>query len=121
MSRILRTFAALIDFSKVDDYKSQYLVMAMAIRKDGVIVYSSNGATTVPAQDRLKVKVAHAEQRISRKIDTGAEVYVARLFRTGEWALSKPCKSCETMLRARGVRRVYYTIAEHEYGVLDWK
>ena len=61
----------------------------------------------------------HAEARLCRKLDYYGEVFVAR--RTSEgYRLAKPCPRCEARLRSRRVRRVYYTISNNEYGVLDY-
>lgn len=120
MSSVLRHFEMLIAREWSDEYKSQYHVMSMGLRRDGTIVYSSNGAAVFPPAERLVVKVAHAEQRLARKLDKGAEVYVVRLTRDGEMALARPCPSCQTVLKARGVRRVCYSIGPREFGVLKF-
>ena len=36
-------------------------------------------------------------------------VYVARLDKTGSYAMAKPCKCCQQMLREAGIKTVYYT------------
>jgi hypothetical protein len=120
VSAILRRFDDLIDHAWHTEYKSLYHVMAMGMRRDGTIVYSSNGAAVFPPAEKLVVKVAHAEQRIARKLDKGADVYVVRLTRHKELAMARPCPSCHTVLRAKGVRRVYYSIAPREFGVLTF-
>jgi tRNA(Arg) A34 adenosine deaminase TadA len=120
MSLTLRRFNSLIEYAWHPDYKSVYHIMAMGIRKDGTVVFSNNGAAVFPPADKLIVKIAHAEQRISRKLDKGAEVYVVRLTRDKQLAMARPCSTCYTVLRARGVKRVYYSIAPGEYGVLEF-
>ena len=88
---------------------------AVGIRSDGTIVTSYNGC----AENRKPP--AHAEARLAKKLDVGAVVYVARTRRdNGEIAMAKPCAHCENALRHRGVRKVVYTIAENEYGTIEF-
>lgn len=90
-----------------------YLVGAVAVRRDGALVRSRNGAPKYPNQP------SHAEARLAAKLDVGATVWVARITRGGIVALAKPCPNCETLLRRRGVRRVIYTTGPDSYGVMD--
>lgn len=72
--------------------------------------------------ERLLRRISiHAEMDAVRQCGDphGTTLYVARLGRNGKVSLSKPCKNCEKELAALGVRRVIYTISEHEYGVLN--
>ena len=48
----------------------------------------------------------------------GLDAYVARLTKPGKISMARPCDSCMTMLRLAGIRRVYWTIDEHNYGEL---
>lgn len=92
-----------------------FLLGAVAVRNDGALVSSVNSVAHEPN------RLLHAEYRISSKIDKGSTVYVARIrLLNGEFACSKPCFSCEKVLRTRKVDRVYYTISNDEYGVLDF-
>jgi len=116
---VTRNFQILVDRTWHSDYRSQYLVLAMGIRRDGVRVFATNGAAIHPPELELKIRVAHAEQRLAQKLDSGSVVYVVRLLRNGIHAMAKPCGTCERILRARGVKRAYYTIAPNEFGVLD--
>lgn len=88
-----------------------YLLGAVGVRKDGAIVSAFNGS------DYLPNRMAHAEYRLCKKLDAGATVYVARVMRSsGEFGMSKPCPDCMRALTARHVKKIYYTIAENEYG-----
>jgi tRNA(Arg) A34 adenosine deaminase TadA len=93
--------------------KRNFLVGAVGIRSDGTLVAAVNSIVQVPTPS------AHAESRLCRKLDYGATVYVARITKTGDIALSKPCPRCEGALRAHGVKKVYYTIGNTEHGVMD--
>jgi tRNA(Arg) A34 adenosine deaminase TadA len=93
--------------SKRDD-KRQYWIGAVGKRSDGTLVFSSNGPT--PKPDRC----SHAEYKLTKKLDYGAIVYVARVLRNGDFAMAKPCANCVRALQSKRVKRVYYTIANNE-------
>ena len=96
------------------DNNKSYLLAAIVKRKDGAVVVSLNSLTITPQP------AAHAEAKVLRKADAGCELYVARVLRaSGDWACAAPCPRCQALIRARGVKRVYYTIAPNEYGVWD--
>lgn len=90
-----------------------YLFGAVALRSDGAIVTSTNIRTQTPEHS------AHAEYRLLKKAGRGSTIWVARIDRQGDWAMAKPCPKCQTLIKNKGVERVYYTIAPDEYGV--WK
>jgi len=89
-----------------------YRIGCLGIRRDGTIVYSRN------LRNRDKNPRGHAEARLSRKLDYGAEVFIARIDCDGYWRNARPCKSCLAFLRQKRVRRIYYSINNKEYGVL---
>jgi tRNA(Arg) A34 adenosine deaminase TadA len=90
-----------------------YWLGAAAVRSDGTVVTSSNG----PAPD--KMREVHAEYRISKKLDYGATVYVARVrIVDGEFGNARPCPDCQNALKAKKVKKVFYTISNIEYGVM---
>ena len=43
----------------------------------------------------------------------GADVYVCRINKKGEFRNSKPCAMCHSALKHVGVRRVYYTVSDN--------
>ena len=55
--------------------------------------------------------------KIDEKIDSW-NVAVARVLANGDWALARPCKNCQTCMKRKGVKRVYYTISPGEYGTM---
>ncbi len=91
----------------------QYRIGAVGIRKDGAIVCSSNIPHRTPRPE------AHAESRLSRKLDWGATVYVVRVLSTGRLSVARPCKNCEAALRRKGVKKVVYSISDTEHGVME--
>ena len=92
--------------------EKHFLLGAVAVRQDGAIV----AATNIRTQDREHS--AHAEYRVLKKAGIGATLWVARIDRYGQWAMAKPCSKCQTLIKNKRVKRVYYTISPNEYGVL---
>lgn len=91
-----------------------FLLGAVGLRADGVFVSSRN----IAAPDL--VPQHHAEARLVRKLTPNSYVWVARVSRkNGDWCLAKPCPGCQRLLRSSGVKRVVYTIAPGEWGVID--
>jgi hypothetical protein len=86
---------------------------AVGRRNDGALVASSNGPSPFPAPD------AHAEARLTHKLNPGSTVWVSRVRRDGTLGMARPCPSCERRLRAAGVSRVVYTISDTEHGVIN--
>jgi tRNA(Arg) A34 adenosine deaminase TadA len=106
--RLLDVAAAL---ALAEKGRKNFRLGAVIKRLDGAIVTATNHHTKFPNPS------AHAEARALRKADWGCVLYVARVTADGGWALSKPCKRCQAIIRNRGVKKVYYTIGPNEYGV----
>ena len=88
---------------------------AVAIRSDGAVVKSPNCTNKSPNH------LSHAEARVVRKLDYDAPaVFVIRIRRDNlKLALSKPCFDCMKKMISKNVQRVFYSIGEGEYGVID--
>jgi len=94
--------------------KRSFLLGAVAERKDGTIVKARNSPTIVP--DRQ----AHSEFRLCKKLDYGATVYIARVKLDGSGSgMARPCADCMRALKAKKVKRVYFTIDPETYGFWD--
>jgi deoxycytidylate deaminase len=114
--------ARMIATSKKD--RRSFLVGACAVRKDGIVVCSPNGPARImnDTKDRRYFPEAHAEYRVSQKLDVGAYVYVLRVRRGDKKiCLAKPCKTCQVMMKARGVKKVFYSVSEDENGNIIWR
>jgi tRNA(Arg) A34 adenosine deaminase TadA len=100
--------------SKMD--RRSFLLGAIGIRNDGVMVRSLNSPT------ENKNRKAHAECKLCRKLDYGAEaVYVARVrFDNFQFGMARPCSSCRKILKTKKVKKVFYTISQSSYGVIDF-
>ncbi len=46
---------------------------------------------------------------LSRDVTSGADIYVCRINKKGEFRNSKPCAMCHSALKHVGIKRVYYT------------
>lgn len=105
---------AALTATKRDDERS-FLLGAVGIRYDGVLVKSVNASSFHP------VRTGHAEARLCKKLDVGSVVYVVRVkLLDGSLAIARPCKACQKILRSTGVSKVYYSISNSEYGVMTF-
>jgi tRNA(Arg) A34 adenosine deaminase TadA len=117
MNRKILSFfevAARTATSKVD--KRSFLLGAIGIRNDGVMVRSLNSPT------ENKNRKVHAECKLCRKLDYGAEaVYVARVrLDNFEFGMARPCNDCRKILKSKRVKKVFYTISQTSYGIIDF-
>jgi tRNA(Arg) A34 adenosine deaminase TadA len=95
------------------DGRSFYLG-SVGIRSDGTIVEACNGPTPTPQPK------AHAEHKVSKKMDYGGVIYTARVLQsTGSFVNARPCLNCIRAMKARKIKRCYYTISENEFGMID--
>lgn len=102
--------AGVIALSKDDN--RHFSLGCLGARSDGKIVTALNSPS-----DR-QMREIHAEFKLSRKLDVGSIVYISRVLKNNSFAMAKPCFSCEKALRSKGVKKVYYTISDNEFGVL---
>lgn len=117
MSFDKRMLAAAAAAAKRNDRKGKdprgFLIGAVGIRSDGVLVTSKNVAATDLAPNH------HAEARLSRKLTPNSTVWVARVLRAStDWAMARPCQGCQNRMKAVGVHRVVYTIGPNEWGIM---
>lgn len=61
----------------------------------------------------------HAEERAIRNAQalvgddlSGMVLYVARSYKNGKPAMSKPCVKCDKLIRDAGIKKVIYTVGE---------
>lgn len=102
-----------IRIAKGGNIDRNYLIGCVSLREDGAIVVSPNSLTKRPEH------AAHAELKALRKSGLGATLWVARIMRSGEWACAKPCIKCQSLIRNKEVKKVFYTIGPNEYGCWD--
>lgn len=111
MNKVNRYFKLAKSVASKND-RRRYRLGAVGIRTDGTIVTSTNIPCPHPE------KYAHAEARLARKLDYGSEVFVVRILKCGTLANARPCLSCQATLSRLGVKRIYYSISNSEYGVM---
>lgn len=92
-----------------------FLLGAVGLRNDGVIVTSKNVAA------RNIIPTHHAETRVLRKLTPNSVIWVARILKsTGEWTMARPCLGCQTRMKTAGVKKVVYTIGPNEWGTIQF-
>ena len=112
MNKIIKYLNVAANIADRKKDKRSFLFGVIGIRADGVMVKAVNGPSDVPTRE------GHAEWRLARKLTPNSIVYVARIKRDGNWAMARPCPNCRKTLRSKGVKSVYYTISNNEYGVM---
>ena len=116
---IIHYFNFGVEISRKADSKYETrkaVVGAIGFRKDGPIVHAFNGG-----DQKYQSPNSHAEAALIRKLGKySPEIYVARVRRNdGKFALARPCISCYPRIVNAKVKRVYYTIDENTYGIID--
>ena len=94
--------------------------LGCVITKGGAV--QAVGWSALKSDPRFPGCSIHAEDHALRQMRhdaRGCVLYVARLLRTGQVALAKPCAACQQLIREAGVKRVVYTINDNEWGT--WK
>lgn len=120
---IKRFFKLAADIATSKDDLRSFKIGAVGIRSDEVIVCSANGPVQMN-DDICKSRYApaHAEARLSSKLDVNSVVFVARVRALdNKLALARPCSNCLPTLIGRGVKKIYYTIYDDCYGVIKIK
>jgi dCMP deaminase len=85
---------------------------AVVVKKNKVIGMGFNKIKTHPKSNHPQ-KMIHAELDAildcSEEDLIGADLYVFREYKNGEWACAKPCKHCQELISLCGVKNVFYT------------
>jgi len=129
MSKIQRMFSLATQLAKprkLNDLSKNHWFGCVGIRSDNAIVYSRNIPAHIGKEaGSAKIKAAHAEARLVQKLDYGSEIYVVRIAKkkteddSSTFLIARPCCMCETVIRSKKIRRVYYSINNDQYGVWD--
>lgn len=111
MNRIQRGFSVAEGAARLVTH-SRYRVGAAIFLGARLISVGWNQDKTHPKQ-RSIFKWHHAETSAligtSRRDLSRATIFVVRITGRGKWRISRPCPDCEAMLRASGIRRVWYS------------
>lgn len=119
MDKVNRFFEMAKEQALAGDEKRNFLLGAVGIRSDGALVSSKNGAVYSISDDEYKtLPTAHAEGRLCRKLGKNGIVYVVRIAKKdGALVMARPCPICASLMKAREVQKIYYSINSFQYGV----
>lgn len=116
-----------------NDYQRRYH-FAIAFNCNKPIIIAQNNPTKISHKayqigKQFNIKhyqrypYAHAESHLVSKllntynaIDTNLSIVVLRFNKQGKILLSKPCKNCQKILDALGLKKVYWSIDEQTFG-----
>lgn len=99
-----------------------FWIGSVGVREDGTIVSAKNAAVEFvgTVENHQLIPNAHSEPRCLRKMGKRGTLYVARVLKgSRDLAISRPCCICQPFLRAFQVEKVYYSVNNYQYGVLD--
>lgn len=109
--KIFKKAAELASNSK--ERNKKFDLACIALRKDGVLVKATN-ITVI--QNRSPS--SHAEARVLRKSGTGAIIWIVRVLKDKKtWAMAKPCKNCQSLIKNYNVKKVYYSTGPGNYEI----
>jgi tRNA(Arg) A34 adenosine deaminase TadA len=127
MSRDERFIQKAIDEVEYDNRMKSNL--AAILVKAGAIISIARNRLNTNAYTRLHAyrdehasvhAEVHAILQIRRKIDLrGCVMYVARRMFNGSTAMARPCPMCQKALQDHGIKRVFYTIDDDTYAVMN--
>ena len=100
-------------------------VAALVVKGHRLATVGLNQAKTHPIAKRFgrnpdacflhaEVDALYKGSRITDLRD--CDLYVARTWKNGQWAMSKPCEGCRRAIKFFGVGRVFYTVGPGDYG-----
>ena len=103
-----------------------FLLGCVAIRGgDQAVVLSSNSPVMIGnlgTNERTSFPPAHAEMKCAKKMSKHSIVFIARIRKdTKNYALARPCPYCMNMLLAKNAVKIYYSIDQYTYGVINVK
>jgi deoxycytidylate deaminase len=93
------------------------------IHKDGEISTGWAHMSDLKLQSYISIHAEiHALWRANPKFLEGADCFLVTLSaKSKNRTNSKPCKSCMAHLYDAGIRRVYYSVSNDEYGEIDFR
>lgn len=102
---------------------------AVLVKGGSVINTAHNECVHSRLADRFKKHdgwgTRHAELNvclgIDKKVTFNADLYVVRINKEGLYRNSRPCEMCMDTMKFLGIRRVYYSISQESYGVINLK
>lgn len=102
----------------------QHRVGAVVVKKGRVL---STGYNEIRWNQRLRKENIHAEESAivkllqARRLSSlhGADIYVSRITPGGRSGIAKPCPTCQNLIKAVGIRRIFYTTDGGATGTME--
>lgn len=84
---------------------------AVVVKNNKIVGYGFNFAhsTGKLLNDGMHAEIA-AINKTTARFRQGSTMYIARVMKSGNLGLAKPCRRCESVLRKMGVKSVCYTV-----------
>jgi|SRR5271157_2008309 len=102
-----------IDEAKKSPIHKQFFFYCIAVRNDGAEVHGTNHYSK-----SQRIPSHHAEARTIKKCDMGSIMYVARVLRDKKTiANARPCKFCQSLIKNKSIKKVYFTFSSTTYGI----
>lgn len=102
------------EIAKQGENERTFFIGCVGIRaSDNALIYAYNGKVDKPNPE------IHAEVRACKKLTPGSVLYIARILKSGEFALARPCKNCIRVLKNKSIKKVYFSINNFEFGQID--
>ena len=94
--------------------KSKFRLGAILVYKNSIVSVGMNSYKTHPLMAaRTEWPFLHAEQHaiIRAGVDNceGLDLYIARVLKNNDLAMSKPCDVCIELIKDVGIKNVYYS------------
>ena len=94
--------------------RKTYRLGAVLVNKNSIVSVGNNSYKTHPMlKYRTKWPFLHAEQQaiIRHGLDNceGKDLYIVRVLKNLEYAMSYPCSVCRKLISDIGIKNVYYT------------
>ena len=94
--------------------KSKFRLGAVLVHRNSIVSVGMNSYKTHPLMAaRTEWPFLHAEQNaiIRAGLDNceGLDLYIARVLKNNDLAMSKPCDVCIKLIKDVGIRNVYYS------------
>ena len=100
--------------------KSKFRLGAVLVHRNIIVSIGMNSYKTHPLMaERTEWPFLHAEQHaiIRAGVDNceGLDLYIARVLKNNDLALSKPCKVCTELIKDVGIKNIYYSTNAKEF------
>ena len=100
--------------------KNKFRLGAVLVHRNIIVSIGMNSYKTHPLMaERTEWPFLHAEQHaiIRAGVDNceGLDLYIARVLKNNDLALSKPCKVCIELIKDVGIKNIYYSTNAKEF------